>query len=649
MGGSKLGESAGGDARYYGGWRRRLSIAASRVRADIAFAVIDLFIVIAAYTMAVGIRLLDPLVGERVTYFRDLAIAMPVILAVHLLANVVGGAYGHIWRHASVSEAVRVIAANASAAAALMVLELVTREYVDVVVPITAIAIGGFLSAGGMGLVRFRSRLFSLRRVEHSSSNVLVVGDGFDAAVFARKLAETKNGSRPVGFVVWADGASSNVRRMASLPILGTVADIPQVVVENDVSQVVVVGNDPLRTRAVVDLCIGVPVRLRIAPGIEDVMEDRVSSLDVRDIHVEDILVRPPVEIDLDEAFDLIGGKVVLVTGAGGSIGSEIVRQLQDFAPAELWALDRDETLLHEAGLIWSGIVQHLLADVRDSDGITRIFERVRPDIVFHAAALKHVPMLEANPTEAVLTNIVGTRNVIEAGSRVGVRDFVLISTDKAVNPESVMGATKRVAELMTQSGNERGDDCNYSAVRFGNVLGSRGSVVPTFVEQIRQGGPVTVTDPEMTRYFMTVREAVQLVVQAAALAKDSEVFFLDMGEPVKIVDLARRMIRLAGRIPDRDIRIVFTGRRPGEKLNETLANGPMNRTRHPKILEVELESVRAPLLFEIVSDMEDAARRGDVDTVLTGLARLVGPVSEEGDVVVDLAASAPVAQPQWS
>ena len=325
---------------------------------------------------------------------------------------------------------------------------------------------------------------------------------------------------------------------------------------------------------------------------------------------------------------EVISGKRVLVTGGGGSIGSELVNQVFDYNPESVWALDRDETILHEAQLRWPKKANVVLADVRDGTTVLRAFERIKPDVVFHAAALKHVPVLENHPEEAVLTNVVGTLNVIEAGSRSGVERFVLISTDKAVDPTSVMGATKRVAELLVKAGNERRDGCLYTAVRFGNVLGSRGSVIPTFVTQIRNGGPVTVTSKEMTRYFMTVDEAVQLVLQAAGLARGSEVFLLDMGEPVRIEDLARRLIRLAGLIPDVDIAIEFTGSRPGEKLNEDLAKGPVDVTSHPKIFEVQLSHPGAGLLVDAVSKLEQAAKSGDTSVVTEMLNSLA-----EGDL----------------
>jgi len=621
---------------------RRGSIvrAASRVRADILFAVVDLFVVASAYFLALGFRMLDRIVDPSLedpsTYFRNLALALPIIAVVHLIYNVWAGAYGHVWEHASIAEAFRVALANVAAAATLLFISYLAQASETLIIPYSVIVLGGLLSLFGMGLVRFRSRLFSFRRVL-GGPPVLVVGCSREAAVFARQASSLPGGGHVVGFVADDEFTLRSGRRLAGLPILGTIDQIDELAQRFSAEQVVVVGNDPSRTREVVDRCLDVDVRLRIIPAAEDVLTNRSSTLDVRDIGVEDILVRPPVHTDLDAARNLIRGRRVLVTGAGGSIGSEIVRQLLAFEPAHVWALDRDETLLHEASLHWDGPTTNILCDVRDPVKLLRSMERIEPELVFHAAALKHVPMLESEPEEAVLTNVAGTRNVIEAGSRVGMRHFILISTDKAVNPTSVMGASKRLAELMTQAGNERRDGCVYTAVRFGNVLGSRGSVVPTFVEQIKLGGPVTVTDAAMTRYFMTVDEAVQLVLHAAALSAGSEVFLLDMGEPVRIVDLARRMIRLGGLRPERDIEIAYTGRRPGEKLTETLAIGPITATSHPKILEVKSEGMRTPTLFELVAALEDSALAGNrqrLYELLGSLADALPAVSEE---VVDL------------
>ena len=597
-----------------------IASAASRVRTDIAFAVIDVFVVIAAYSVGLGLRSLDSAVTEPTQYWKMLFIAMPVIVLIHVLSNVVAGAYGHVWEHASTSEALRVAAASSAATGILLLASRLVRQPVsDLVVPYAVIVIGGLLSLLAMGMIRFRSRLFSFHKAG-GAIRVLVVGTGREAAAFSR-VAPTLDGGRVVvGFLADHDRPTNGDRMLAGLEVLGALDDIEQAVADYEVDEVVVVGGDPNRVRRVVDLCLSVDVRLRILPGAEDVVRDEATAVDVRDINVEDVLVRQPVETDLTSVGSLLKGKRILVTGAGGSIGSEIVRQVLEFDPADVWAFDRDETLLHDASLRWPRSARIILGDVRDSSRMIRVLAHVRPHIVFHAAALKHVPVLEANPEEAVLTNVAGTRNVIEAGSRVGMERFVLISTDKAVDPTSVMGATKRVAELMTQAGAERGDGCVYTAVRFGNVLGSRGSVIPTFLNQVKSGGPVTVTDPEMTRYFMTVNESVQLVLQASALARGSEIFFLDMGDPIKIDDLARRLIRLAGLTPGKDVMIEYTGIRPGEKLAEVLSNQPLGTTAHDKIYDVKLRRPDAGTLMTMITELEKLALKGETRLVLEQL-----------------------------
>jgi len=604
--------------------RRAISGAAARVRADIAFAFIDVFIVIAAYTIALAIRMLEPLgVENPQTFARDFSKLLPIIVLIHIVANMASGAYGHVWEHASTDEAMKVVMANSVAGTVVLALSYGLRtSWFDIVLPVSVVVVGAFLCLAGMGLVRFRSRLFSFRK-SGGGNRILVVGTGRDAAVFARQVPELADQGMAVGFVSDGHSAPESARRLAGLPVLGHLGQIADLVREHDVDEVVVVGTDPIRTREVVDGCLEVDVRLRILPAAGDVMEDRSAAVDVRDIKVEDLLTRPRVATDLEEVAGLLKGKRVLVTGAGGSIGGEIVAQVLGFEPAGVWALDRDETLLHDSSLGWTGEVHAVLADIRDAEKTLTTFEKIRPDVVFHAAALKHVPVLEEFPDEAVLTNVIGTRNVIEAGSRVGVSNFVLISTDKAVDPASVMGATKRIAELMVQLGQHRNDGCVYTAVRFGNVLGSRGSVIPTFVEQIKIGGPVTVTDADMTRYFMTVDEAVQLVLQASALAEGSEVFVLDMGDPVRIVDLARRLIRLAGLTPGADIQIEYTGRRPGEKLTESLSTDPMALTRNPKIFEARLGHPTAYVVLDSVADLEDAAHAGNQEEVRRMLSYL--------------------------
>lgn len=602
------GESNG--ARQRGRWLA-ISRTASRVRADIAFAMTDAVVVSAAYSTALAMRMLDPDVSNGEAYWSGLFVFIPFIVLTHIVANAVAGAYGHVWEYASVSEATRLAVANGSASVVIVLGGWAARETLDVVVPFLTLVTGGLLTFLLAGLVRFRSRMFSLKKHGEGPA-MLVVGSGREAAAFARRLTDIDGGGRVLGFVNDHNGGPANPRLVADLPVLGSLEDIPEIVIGQEVDQIVIAGGDPAVVAAVVDMCLDIDVRLRILPGIENVISDRTAPLDVRDIKVEDLLVREAIETDMTVVSEILHGKTVLVTGGGGSIGSEIVRQVLKYEPSQVWALDRDETLLHEASINWLGEAEIVLCDIRDANTVLRAVERIKPDVIFHAAALKHVPVLEQFPEEAVLTNVIGTRNLIEAGSRVGVERFVLISTDKAVDPSSIMGASKMAAELLVKAGNARDDGCIYTAVRFGNVLGSRGSVIPTFVSQIRAGGPVTVTDRMMKRYFMTVDESVQLVLQAAALSRGSEVFLLDMGESVYIDDLARRLIRLAGLIPDVDIAIEYTGIRPGEKLEEVLANGPVDVTTNTKIFEVKLYEPEGGIIAGIVADLEYAALEGN-------------------------------------
>ncbi len=614
------GESTGVSGRK--GWLG-LAKAASRVRTDITFALIDAFIVVGAYVTALALRMLDPSVSEGQVFWADLLRAVPFIVVVHLVANALAGAYGHTWEYASLNEATRLGVASTIALLFVTSASLVLRDPLGIVVPTLTLVAGGLLTFLLAGLVRFRSRLFSLRK-RSEGPTMLVVGSGPEAAAFARRVADIDGGGRVLGLVTDSNGSPSSRRLVADLEVMGCLTDIPEIVEALDIDQVVIAGDDPQVVSNVVDVCLDIDVRLRIVPKVEDIMRDHKAPLDVRDINVEDLLVREKVETDLAPVAEILRGKRVLVTGGGGSIGSEIVRQVLGYGPEAVWALDRDETLLHEARLNWSDDARIVLCDVRDAESVLRAVESIKPHVIFHAAALKHVPILEDFPSEAVMTNVIGTRNVIEAASRVGAERFVLISTDKAVDPTSVMGASKAAAELLVKAGVARNDGCVYTAVRFGNVLGSRGSVIPTFVSQIRAGGPVTVTDPKMKRYFMTVGEAVQLVLQASALSRGSEVFLLDMGESVRIDDLARRLIRLAGLIPDVDIDIEYTGVRPGEKLEEQLATGPVDATSNLKVFEVKITGPRVGMLAESVEDLEHAALHGDETVIFDRLYQLI-------------------------
>jgi FlaA1/EpsC-like NDP-sugar epimerase len=365
--------------------------------------------------------------------------------------------------------------------------------------------------------------------------------------------------------------------------------------------------------REVAELCQSAQVTLKVVPSVREIVGGRVTAGDIRDLRLEDLLGRKQIETDLEAVRSILHGRRVLVTGGGGSIGSEIARQVATFGPSALCLVDHDETHLHDAlaDLDPACGAEAVLADIRNQDRVLAVFMRFRPEVVFHAAAHKHVPLLETHPEEALHTNVMGTANVADAAVATGVSRFVLISTDKAIRPASVMGASKWFSEQIVRS--LQGGGCTFCAVRFGNVLGSRGSVVPTFLRQIARGGPVTVTDPSMSRYFMTVQEAVQLVLQAAALSLGGEVFTLDMGEPKGILDLAEKVILLSGRVPQQDVKIAIVGQRPGEKLAEDVIESAEEQipSEHPSIIISRPPVPDPAVLRQALWEQEALAREG--------------------------------------
>lgn len=404
----------------------------------------------------------------------------------------------------------------------------------------------------------------------------LIIGAGEAGVLVAKELrAHPELCYDIVGFV--DDDRSKQGYMVADLRVLGTRADLPSLVARHDVDEIIIaMPSVPGRVvKEIVAACEGLGTRVKTLPGVYELIDGKVDVSRIRDVQIEDLLRREQVRVDLDKIGGYLTGRPVLVTGAGGSIGQELCRQIARFQPASLVLLGHAENDIYDIDLELretcpSLNVVPVIGDIRDAARMESVFARYKPDVVFHAAAHKHVPLMEMHPEEAINNNVFGTWNVACAADRHAASRFVLISTDKAVNPVSIMGSTKRAAELLIQALNEH-SNTRFMAVRFGNVLGSRGSVIPLFKRQIAAGGPITVTHPDMVRYFMTIPEAVQLVIQAAAMGEGGEVFVLDMGEPVRIVDLARDLVRLSGLDPDKDIEIKFTGVRPGEKLFEEL------------------------------------------------------------------------------
>lgn len=403
----------------------------------------------------------------------------------------------------------------------------------------------------------------------------LVVGAGEGGSVFIKSSRKNDNELKIIG-IVDSDQTKQNTY-LYEIPVIGLIEDIPELVHEYDIDQITIAipSLKAIEYEYILDICNQSGVKFNLMPSVEDVLNGKLSVSRFRKIDVVDLLGREEVKLDMQQISKKLHGKTVLVSGAGGSIGSEICRQIMKFHPSRLILLGHGENsiyLIHkELGQIFGSDTEIIpvIADIQDRERIFEIMKEYRPDRVYHAAAHKHVPMMECNPKEAVKNNIYGTKNMGEAAKAADVGSFVMISTDKAVNPPNVMGATKRIAEMIVTGLNEPGKT-KFAAVRFGNVLGSRGSVVPLFKEQIEHGGPITVTDFRMTRYFMTIPEASRLVIQAGALAKGGETFILDMGEPVKIVDLAKKVVKLSG-YTEKEIAIIETGIRPGEKLYEEL------------------------------------------------------------------------------
>ncbi len=462
---------------------------------------------------------------------------------------------------------------------------------------------------------------------------VLIVGAGNAGEQIVRAMfQEQRSQYFPVGFV--DDDAAKQGIAIHGVRVLGRRKDIPQIVQQQAIEELLIampsVSSKVIRETVELGRQAGLK-NIKVLPGFHELVTGRVGLTDIREVRLEDLLGREPVHIDIQEIEAYLKDKIVLVTGAAGSIGSELCRQIAKFSPRSMIALDQDESGLFAldnelrerfSHLSWSSVI----ADIQDTAKIERVFQRYRPQVVFHAAAYKHVPLMEFHPDEAVKNNIFGTIVVAKAATAVPSEKFVLISTDKAVNPSSVMGATKRVAEMILQSMNSQ-KSTKFISVRFGNVLGSRGSVIPIFEEQIKRGGPVTVTHAEMRRYFMVTSEAVLLVLQAGALGQGGEVFVLDMGDPVRIVDLAREMIRLSGYEPDKDIPIVFTEPRPGEKFFEELLTAEEGTvaSKHERIFVARTNiTIQSQSLHQQLQRLKKLAEQGAREEIIQALQEIV-------------------------
>jgi FlaA1/EpsC-like NDP-sugar epimerase len=510
------------------------------------------------------------------------------------------GLYRCIWRFASIVELEKILIAGAIIAVTNVLVGFGIEGTISPArMPFGAIALDSMISVAVLAGPRLASRIMQLRRRrEGEAVRTLVVGAGSAAQVVAREAIQSERAHfEIVGFV--DDDVKKQGQLMNGIRVIGRVDELPRLIRSVGAKEVIIAMPSAKGTeiRRIVELASQAGARTRTIPSISDIVSGRIEVSALRPVEIQDLLRRAAISTDITKVSALAKDRTVLVTGAGGSIGSELCRQIAALEPKLLVLLDHSENQVFEI----EGELRRrfpalklapVIADVRDEKRIRRTFERFQPYAVFHAAAHKHVPLMEENVVESVTNNVLGTRNVVEASVDSSVTHFVLISTDKAVRPTSIMGATKRLAEAIVREAATRSKK-HFVVVRFGNVLGSRGSVVPTFMAQIERGGPVTVTHPDMRRYFMTIPEAVQLVLQAGAQGQGGELFVLDMGEPVKIADLARDLIRLSGLEEGADIEIRYTGMRPGEKLYEEVLFGDedVRSTEHPKVLRVLAEN----------------------------------------------------------
>lgn len=574
----------------------------------------------------------------------------PLLLAIRLPLFYLFGLYRRMWRYASVNELIAIVEACllSSAIAAVAILIVLSSLGLIPGFPRSIILIEGMLALLLVGGVRFSFRLTpaSVRpQVGHvgrrtgSKQRVVIFGAGDAGSMIVQELHRNPAlGMEPVAFL--DDDVSKRGLRLHNVPVLGDRLLLGDAVRSHNIdAAIIAMPTAPGGViREITDACRKIDLTVKTIPGLYEILGGAVSVSAIREVQLEDLLRRQPVSIDLDEVGRYLGHARVLVTGAGGSIGSELCRQIARFDPASLVLFELSEHNLYqvhrELVLRYPALqITPVLGDVRDNLKVESVFAQHTPQVVFHAAAHKHVNMVELNADEALRNNVFGTRNVLEASLRHQVQRFVLISTDKAVDPQSIMGATKRLAELLVQDFARRSQGA-FVSVRFGNVLGSSGSVVPLFKEQIAAGGPVTVTHPEVERYFMTIPEAVSLVIQAAAFGKGGEIFVLDMGEPVRIQDLARDLIRLSGLEPNVDIGIVFTGLKPGEKLSERLfmKQEHPQETPHPQIHVVHWDGHESAALAGELASLEECVRNDHVSQIKKRLSQILSEYIPQDD-----------------
>lgn len=563
-----------------------------------------------------------------------LKLLLPALI-LKMIVFVFFGLFSGWWRYVSMADLINLVKANLVASMVVILYAVIVHRLEHI--PRSVLLLDGVLCFLLMGGIRFLTRAFRenyfplTQSSKAARTRVVLVGAGDAGQMIAREIRQNPTlDLEIVGFI--DDDPHKRKQSFQGYPVLGSQDELESICKSNSIEEVVIAAPSASgkQIKSIVDNCLNANVKFKTLPGVGELIDGRVTVQNIKEVEVEDLLGRDPVRLDLEKIRAYLAGKRVLITGAGGSIGSELSRQIANFHPAKLVLFDNAESpLFHierELSSTHSDLhVSAVIGDVRSQSRVEGVFDESLPEVVFHAAAYKHVPMMERNPAAAAMNNVFGTKVLADTAAQFGVLHFVMISTDKAVNPTNIMGATKRAAELYVQNLG-RDSRTKYVTVRFGNVLGSNGSVIPIFKEQIKHGGPLTVTHSEVTRFFMTIPEAAQLVLQAGSMGKGGEIFLLDMGEPIKILDLAEQLIKLSGLKPYEDIEIEFTGLRPGEKLFEELllAGEGVKPTTHEKICVANSMTIDGQKLLNQLDHLKSATRAMDLEDVRRLLKEIV-------------------------
>ncbi|MBP1744951.1 MAG: nucleoside-diphosphate sugar epimerase [Firmicutes bacterium] len=599
-------------------------------RKKVVILLIDILIINFSFLLSFYFRFSTDVPREYLMTYAENSIIITVIF---VLSFYFFRMYDSLWRYAGSDEFLLTIAACISGGIATLAYNMVY----GVLLPRSVVMMGIVLIMlfVSMGRVTFRTYRRVIKLLENTRNEpgqrVMIVGAGYGGCMVLEEIMNSKEiNLTPVCFV--DDDEKKQGMTISRVKVMGKRHDIPRLVKENNIEAIIIAIPTISREDRtdIVKICTNTGCKLKIVPGMYELLKGEVTVKEIRDVEIEDLLGRESVVLEDEGIKDYIQGKVVMIPGGGGSIGSEISRQVLKYGPKKLIIFDNYENNAYDLqneikGKYPDVELKLLIGSIRDRIRLENVFKEHRPDVIFHAAAHKHVPLMEESPSEAILNNVFGTLNLTETADKYKVKRFVMLSTDKAVNPTNVMGATKRICEMIIQAMDAK-SETQFVAVRFGNVLGSNGSVIPLFNKQIAQGGPVTVTDKKITRFFMTIPEAAQLVLQAGAFAKGGEIFILDMGEPVKIYDLAKHLIRLSGFVPDVDIKIEFTGLRPGEKLYEEvlMSEEGIGKTAHNKIFVAKPAGYDIHELKNKIQDLTHLCECGDNAAIIWKLKEVV-------------------------